>query len=79
MLKRDLMQAEILLLLDQLGDEDLEKTLCLLRQKTNRDCSRESCDLTTAAETCRLLLTMDSLERKGYLRWVKSRHRETAA
>jgi len=79
MRKRDLMQAEILVLLEQLSDTDIEEALASVRQKIS--CSQanmtcESCDLATAAETCRLLLTMDKWERKGYLRWMKAKHPE---
>lgn len=79
MRKRELMQAEILVFLEKLSYTDIEEVLAIVRQKIS--CSQvnmtcETCDLAAAAETCRLLLTMDKWERKGYLRWMKAKHPE---
>lgn len=75
---RDMMQAEILMLLNQLDDEALEEVLGSVRQRAGCDgqLTCAECDLSTAAESCKLLLSMDRWERKGYLRWMKARHPE---
>jgi hypothetical protein len=75
---RDLMQAKILLLLNQLHDNAIEEILATVRRMAG--CTDEgecdACELNTAAETCKLLLTMDKWERKGYLRWMKAKYPE---
>ena len=75
---RDLMQAKILLLLNQLSDHDIEEILASVRRMAGcaAEIACDACELNTAAETCKLLLTMDKWERKGYLRWMKAKYPE---
>jgi hypothetical protein len=78
---RDTMQAEILMLLNHLDVGALEDVLGTVRQKAGRDgqLACAECDLCAAAESCKLLLSMDRWERKGYLRWMKAKHPEIRA
>ncbi|GEM_PF-4802127 len=80
MSSRELLQAEILARLNQLSEGDLGKILSRVQEKAacgdNVNICK-TCDLSEAAEICRLLLSMDRWERKGYLRWMKAKHPES--
>jgi hypothetical protein len=76
--KRNLMEAEILRLVACLDDETLEEFVALAMQKAGcrAEANCDPCSLKAASASCHRLSTIEQVERKGYLRWMKAKHPE---